>query len=486
VGGVYALLHAVRKGIFSSTGAVLIAVATAVSLSDAFAGVLVLLVVSAFDGLLKGLSESIWVLLIKDYFMALCVFTWAVRRAMREPSDAFSQRLAVPLLLFMVYAIVQVANPNSPDTRASVAGTRAWILWLPLFFVAFDAISSRQRLEWLMRVIVALAVIMAVYGLLQHFVGYDRLIPISPTFARRAGMYGWMTSEGVRTPRVFSTTVSPGNFASAMAFCGLLALGLLFYWRTVVARLAAAGTAGLCFAGMALSGTRSAILAAAFGGLVMLLLTRRPRLLLAAVAIALVVGNWASETSGGAVGERIASLWEDRAYTIERPTYPLRRGLATAIKHPLGVGTGTGVGVADRIRGEVVANELGLVENEFGRAFGELGIPGGLLFIYLVWVIVAETLKAQRTLRAPRAKLLGAGIFGAISSLLVLLMVGSALYGAPPAPFFWCMVAGLLRLAQFETAQAQDEGKQAATATYPRALQHAPATAIATRPAEDS
>ena len=109
--------------------------------------------------------------------------------------------------------------------------------------------------------------------------------------------------------------------------------------------------------------------------------------------------------------------------------------------------------MADRLQARIERHEVGLIENEFGRAFAELGLPGGLLFIYLVWTIVVQLHNAQRQLKLPRFRMMAIGMFGASLAVMSQLMVGAALYGAPPAPFFWCIVAAQLRLGQFE-AQA--------------------------------
>lgn len=449
--GLFALRQAVRKGLFSSVGAVLIAGGTLAALSNAFLGVTVLLVVSTFDGIIKGMSTSLLVLIVKDYFLGLCLATWLVRRALREPSDAFSQRLTIPVLLFGAYALAQLAHPNSPSILTSLAGVRSWILWLPLFVIAYDTIDTRWRFDWLLKIIIALALIMGAYGILQYMFGFEHLFALSDQFRAFARRYVWTSPEGIASPRVFSTTVSAGTFGSTMAICGLVAVGTFFYWRGRAARLVAAGTAAICFTGMVLSGTRSAVVAAAFGGLVMILISRRTRLALAAAVVALIVSQLALSMSEGLLGERMATLWENKSYTIERPTYPLRKGLAEALRHPLGVGPATGVGVADRLQGAVERNRLGMIENEFGRAFAELGIPGGILFTYMVWMMVAESLRARRKLHLGRLKLLSAGLFGATAAQLLLLMVGSALYGAPAAPFLWCIIAGQLRLPQFES-----------------------------------
>ena len=462
--GAFALRMAVVRGVLGSAAAVLVAAGTLASLSNAFVGLVVLLFVCTIDGFVKALSPSLLVLLVKDYFLGLCLLTWLVQRAAREPSEALSQRLALPILLFAVFVVAQVSNPNAPDTRTAIAGVRAWVLWLPLFFIVYDTINTRKRFDWLIGVMLALALLMAVYGLVQYTIGLEHLLPLSQVFRDYAARYGWYSAEGVRRARVFSTTVSPGTLASAMALCGVLAIGAFFYWRSRSARIFAMGTGVACFTAMVLSGTRSALLAAVFGVIAMLLVARRPRLLVVAGVIALIVGEWASAASGGAIGERVGTLWRNRSYTIERPTYPLRRGFAVALDYPMGVGVGTGVGVADRLQGDVERHQVGLIENDFGRAFAELGLPGGCLFIYMIWIIVTQAFNAQRKLTHPRFKLMGTGMFGATLSLLTLLMVGAALYGAPAAPFFWCVVAAQLRLPQFE-AQVTAERQRSARAS---------------------
>ncbi len=92
-------------------------------------------------------------------------------------------------------------------------------------------------------------------------------------------------------------------------------------------------------------------------------------------------------------------------------------------------------------------------ENEYARSLIELGVPGFLLFGWMLVSVVRFVFRAYRQATQSRDRWLIVGIFAAVVGMLVRLLVGSALYGWPEAIMFWCYVAVALRLPEIEVEE---------------------------------
>jgi cell division protein FtsW (lipid II flippase) len=95
-----------------------------------------------------------------------------------------------------------------------------------------------------------------------------------------------------------------------------------------------------------------------------------------------------------------------------------------------------------------------MVEGEFGRAFRELGFPGGFLLIYLVAHMLIKGFVALSRVQPREWRYVSAGLYGVMVSGVLGFMVGPALYLMPVAALLWLAYAGLLRLAEPEVTVA--------------------------------
>ena len=140
---------------------------------------------------------------------------------------------------------------------------------------------------------------------------------------------------------------------------------------------------------------------------------------------------------------------------IDRVRAPFYAGLNQALDHPFGMGVATGTGVgrgASLVGGSVTvsAEASTWVENEYGRVLKELGVPGFILYCWLMASCLKWCWHSFRHLRLPGYRGWGAALFGTIVSGLVMQASGSTLYQAPSGPIFWISCGMLLKLAQME------------------------------------
>ena len=94
-----------------------------------------------------------------------------------------------------------------------------------------------------------------------------------------------------------------------------------------------------------------------------------------------------------------------------------------------------------------------MIENEYGRALRELGIPGTALFIWLLITALRGSFSAYRKVHTPRYHMLAGACIGIQFSIVLQLAVGSALYLAPGGLVFWLFYALALRLPELEAQE---------------------------------
>ena len=427
--------------------------------------ILGLVLIANFDGFLKPLFAERFSLFLKDYFVLLALVRWAWGLLSGEARPSLRTLVAVPAALLAGYVFAEVANPNARSFLASLAGVRAWVIWLPVFFIAYDYMRSRAEIERLWVVATAVSGVVAAYGIVQYFIGFDHLYALSDRFDYYARM-GYMAGPEQRVVRVFSTMVHPGTFGGAMAFMILAGSAVAFGCRSPAARVLAWVSLPIIITGMFLSGARAALIAAAVGITAFMVLGRRPVLLLGA-GLVILVGFWeATKLTEGGLEKRLETVtWE---YATYRTGYPLSKGFATALEHPFGIGVASTAGVGTF--GLDPGATVGAVENDFGRAMSELGVGALLYFLLLVAAAVAAV-RAYLGTTEDSSITMSAALIGAMAGILTGLMVGAGLYTAPGAPYFWLALASVLRLPQMQVrtqvaakAEAIDGGEMRATA----------------------
>jgi hypothetical protein len=132
----------------------------------------------------------------------------------------------------------------------------------------------------------------------------------------------------------------------------------------------------------------------------------------------------------------------------------MRWSVRSAIRRPFGHGVATGAAL-----GRMISMDLQplqgreaqqLIENEYGRALRELGFPGFLFFMWMLFAVMRSNYRAYRDSVERRDRWLAAGLFAACVSVLARLAVGAALYTWPEAPLFWIYSAIAARLPKIE------------------------------------
>jgi len=433
------------------------AAATVGTLASIEIGILTIILVACFDGLLKGISPGWHTQFLKDYFLAVCLMRWiwlsvlgSRRRSVRHP-------MMPALFLFVAWCAIQMFNTRNYSLLLTLAGFRAWVIWIPLFALTYDYLQHRRQVDRLVLFIIFLLIPIGIYTVVQYNIGYEHLTRLGPGFSHYK-RFSYTTEEWTSEMRPAATMVQPHNLAAAMSCAILLATGAIVYLSgRKFSQVTAVGGIAIYTVAMLMTGGRTAVAGTAVGIVVLLLLTRGLRVAVLVAAVFMIAATQVGGITQARALERIALLVTKRKQAMVRVILPIRNAVRYAGTHFLGSGVAAGTG-AGRLIWRISGvgdrpQRLPWTENDFARALMELGVPGLLLHLWMLYSVIRALLAAYRKLQQPRDRWLATGMLAACAGVLTRLLAGPALYTWPQAIFFWIFVGVVLRLPAIEASE---------------------------------
>ena len=399
-----------------------------------------LLFLGIIEGIYKTMFPSFFTLVIKDVQLVFIVVRFLYISLRDRDFSWFNQKVSTPFVLFTTYATAMMAAPSTHSIRLALAGFRTWILWIPIYYPAYVCFDNKESYLRLLRFVCYMSVPVAAYGIYQSIMGYEHLAGV-PELAEAAKWYVGRATSIFNSPALFA------NFSSIAVF---LSFGFVMYYKRLPQRLLFLAIAILAVGGMMASGTRGAFLGSLVGLVVLVLMLRRRALIITVLGLAALISlKWLLPTVAETGTERIVENVSVEIVT-QRLRIPFQRGWEELNKHPLGYGLATGTG-SGRIFGKLRAHSLEhgqfrFIENEIGRVIAEMGIPG---FVFWVWMLYALMTKAIRTARsAPEDEdhYIFCAMVAPMVSMMVQLLIGGALYDAASGIYFWLFAAILARV----------------------------------------
>lgn len=354
--------------------------------------------------------------------LALLVYCLGTDRSPRQ-HFRFAGRLGVPIAL--LFGTTAFSLLWTDERFVGVAHFVLQIELYAMYCIALNVVRSEEDLERLTQLLlVTLGMQSAVY-LIQSALGF--------TFT----FTGQVIGAGA-IPRPGGTvSTNPAGFASFVTPLLFIAIARFMTVRSRAQSIYLLALIGLGLTAIVITFTRAAWGAVVVGGVVLLALGERRRLVSisrfivpAAVGLAIVAMSYAT------IQARLANSPLDAAYA-ERVAL-MRMALTTIAAHPL---TGLGPGAYEHdykaYLGDQTEGWKWRVHNEFLLRAAETGIPGGLSFIALL------VIGLRVALRLSRARQLGIGTFGlAWSSGLVALAF--SMYWVPWTGFAYNAILWLL------------------------------------------
>ena len=394
-------------------------------------------------------------LLLKDVLFVTPLYIAFFARFVLAPEclAGFPRRVAYLMLCLLILTLVQARNSGVANPIMALIGLKVWLFYLPLCLVAYAFVDSFERMLGLFRLLVALSFIPAVVAFVEivmvHWLGY--LTAMQMVYGAAAsqvtqGFSFFRLGEGSfgRIPSVFTFETQFLGYSLAMLIPAYV------LWRADPSpRWRRLGSCALVAAApdTLLSGSRGAFVFTPLTlALAFLFDQGVPGLLAALCGTAVLSWTAAGAIFGialwhmyGVVGGLFADYARSAAYG------GLVQAIATA---PLGMGTGTNTGAARYALADPDAFKG--IENYYGKAAYELGMPGLLVVAGLFLTIIFLSLKARRRMVAPDLRCGANALLAFLVAIFLSSFKGWQIDLDPVNVYYWLFAGVLLKLPVLE------------------------------------
>ena len=411
---------------------------------------LLMIYLGTLDGYLKLASGSNLATFVRDALVYAIVIGLLVR------ATAQGKRLAAPPLSawvigFVVFVLVQLANPNDGSLYHSLAGVRQNLEFVPLFFLTFAFVRTTKALR---AFVILLAVIAAANGAVsvaQFHLTPQQLAGWGPGYAQRVlgqGQFGFAgrtfydtSGQNLTRPFGLMSDSGSGGIVATLAVGGILALASMR--RKPRYQVLAAIAAPAAVAGIITSQGRSAIVCGVIVLLAYALLALTSRRAVATVlGVAAVAGVSFVVVSVMNSSHRAVFRYQGVTTSQIVQTTEKARGRSIAqipgnlVNHSLGAGLGI-AGPAAGVSGAPALTGAADAENEFSFATLEAGIPAMLAVVGFTLVLFVLGLRRCRREPDPEARMLLAAIIAPLAGMLALYWVTAVTPTTPCGPYLW-------------------------------------------------
>ncbi len=398
-------------------------------------------------GILKAISGSRFAPLTFDLGLLMACLFVILHEVLRK--RVHFSLLDFLWLSFFVLAFMQMFNPNVPSLQAGIEGFRKFAFMSIAFYLGRHLLSLKD-LKFFRRLILAISVVVALYGLKQFF--YLSTLDLKIVELATAGrttyfMGGWI--------RPFSTTPGPFHLGLYMMIVLLLACTLLVDKKTTTQyRIVLIGIIVLELTVLIMTRTKGNWIGLIVGVLVLAFLQGRHSLramirllgfsLLGVLTIALLI-TFTSDAALRVMQDAIFAVTRP----LEAPTFIYRLGLWNEIMipafqaHPIiGYGTSSaGEGLSNLYR--ETSSMFFSSHNLYLKIALELGIPGLFLFLSIV---VGSVMNGWRNIKrlsitsSDNERIIFYWAFTVLSAFLVAGLVIPTLDAYPPNYYFWLLL----------------------------------------------
>ncbi len=377
------------------------------------------------------------------FFMFFAVF---VKQIWERDWSFANHWISGIILIWVAYSVMQVLNPAAASRMAWVFTVRSLAGLIILYFVACYAFKSLARIKWMLKFIIFLALLSALYGLKQEFIGFSQ------------AELNWLYADEERFQlivqwnrfRVFSLFSDPTTFGIVMAYCSVFCIVLATGSFKIYQRIALIVGAILMIMSMGYGGSRTPVLLVPAGLVMFVLLTMKKEVLIGA-GIFFVLGTAVMmKGSSNPVLFRIQSAFKPTEDASVQVRLDNQKKIQPFLQsHPFGGGLGRcgvwGKRFSPHDWLASFAHDSGFV-----RIAVEMGWVGLILYMVFLFKILQTGIYYYFRVRNPEIKTL----YLALTCLMFILMVASypqeAIVLLPNSIIFYICLAAIVRLKDFD------------------------------------
>ncbi|MEO0778421.1 MAG: O-antigen ligase family protein, partial [Bacteroidota bacterium] len=385
------------------------------------------------------------------------MFFGLLLKQVKERDFAFARSpISFFVLMWVFYNLLEVLNPWADSRLAWFFTVRSMAGLILLYFVACYAFSNLRAIVWLLKLILAAALVSALYGLKQEFFGFS------------ASEMAWLYSDPERFQlifqwsrlRIFSFFSDPTNFGIFMSYsatlCLVLASGPFKIWQ----RLVLLGSAFCMILAMAYAGSRTPFILLPVGLIFFALLTLKRNVLIAMGFFFVLGSALMLKSTSSAVIYRIQSAFDlSKSDDTVKVRLDNQKYIQPFIhRHPFGAGLG-----ATGIWGKRFSPQNKLAnfahDSGFVRIAVELGWIGLILYCAFLFVVLRTTIYYFLRVRDPKIKTVYLGLATIFFQLTLANYPQEALVVLPTSIIFYITLAMSARLKDFDGQWTSTEVK---------------------------
>ena len=426
------------------------------SLVDLRFGVLFLVVISFFLMGVKKIVPTIPFGIFLDAGILLLFCGMVFRQAERRDWSFANNPISWWVLAWMIYNVVQIANPVAESREAWFYTVRAMAGTIVFYYVILYSLRNLGYLKALVFTILGLAMFMALYGVKQEFFGLT-------TFES-----AWLHSEIERYRliyqagriRLFSFLSDPTTFGILMAYMTVFGFTLSFGpwkwgWRVLFAICTI-----IMLMGAYWSGTRTAfiVIPAGFFFVGLMAISKRQWVMVGTMTVLMLFGTAASQvsTSSNAL-YRVQTAFKpskDRSYQVRLKTQA--RIKAIIQQHPFGGGLGSCGAWGKQFAPHTVFADIE-PDSGYVRVAVETGWIGLIIYIGMLFTALRIGVRHFTRARDPVVVNLYMGLVGIVFALIVANYGQEAIILLPNSIVFYAVLAILVRLKDFDPDYVQTQ-----------------------------
>ncbi len=382
-----------------------------------------------------------------DALIFLMIFGILVNQVKSRDWSFMKNPISVILLIWIAYNFIQVLNPAAASKLAWVYTVRSMAGQSLLFFIGCYAFTSLKAIKTVIKVIIIMVTILALYGLKQEFIGFT------------ATEMAWLRADPERFQlifqwsrmRVFSFLSDPTTLGIVMAYTSLFCLTLMTgpfkHWQRFSLGLAAI----LMLMTMAYAGSRTPIVLFPFGIVVFIMLTLKKEFILGGAFFFLLGLAFVMKGSSNAVIFRIQSAFRPSASSDTMDVrFKNQKMIQPFIhRHPFGAGLGSTGLWGRRFTPDSFLAKFAH-DSGFVRVAVELGWIGLIIYMSFLFLILKTSIKYYFRVKDPQIKVIYLGLTIVFFVLTLASYPQEAIVQLPTSIIFSIMLAVMVRLKEHD------------------------------------
>lgn len=358
-----------------------------------------------------------------------------------------NSRTVIALKFVLFLCILYTLIPTDVPWLIRLASLRGWIFIPLMFIVGYRIMTVPSQLFLFSVLILVLCVSVSIYGAFQDPADFLNIESEDAGLMRTINGSTYSREDGVAGFRVFSSFVAPGAFAATMVFGIIIGAGyatqpMLDYRR----RLLWVGGIGMSLYGVFISGSRSSMVTAALGIVVIIWMRGILfKMILLLGALTVVGPQFLEDSKSIDVGrlQTAFSVYElfGRVWIVVEPTF------FSLLESPLGGGLGRSTHGVPIILSYLVSRyKPTLIDGEMGHAAADLGLVGLVVYFGMIIRAVQDSMFWAKSLKGSPSE-----SDAIITAALWVVTVPSFVTGAPflhvpTGAILWCYLGALNRI----------------------------------------